>query len=142
MGVKPFLLAPALNAVIGQRLVRKVCTSCKEPFTPDAESMERVKKIISELTPDSGYKAPPELTFVKGRGCDVCGSLGYKGRMGIYEIMVMSPEIEKVILSGQVSEYDMQKIAVAQGMVTMVQDGILKALDGITTLEEVFGAAE
>ena len=78
----------------------------------------------------------------KGKGCATCGNLGYKGRMGIYEIMAMSEEIEKVILSGQVSEYDMQRIAMEQGMVSMVQDGILKALDKITTLEEVYSVAE
>jgi type IV pilus assembly protein PilB len=143
MGVKPFLLAPALNAVIGQRLVRRIHGDCKEEIAPTPEQLERVKKILSEISPASGVKVDTSnMKFHKGKGCDVCGGLGYKGRVGIYEIMTMSPEIEKVILGGKVSEYDMQDIAIKEGMVSMVQDGILKALDGLTTIEEVFEAAE
>lgn len=143
MGVKPFLLAPALNAVIGQRLVRRICKDCITDDTPSAEHMERAKKILSEVNPKSGYTPDlNNLKFYKGKGCATCGNLGYKGRMGIYEIMAMTEEIEKVILSGQVSEYDMQRIAMEQGMVSMVQDGLLKALDKITTLEEVYSVAE
>ncbi len=82
------------------------------------------------------------MKFFHGKGCDACGGTGYKGRMGVYEILTMSPAIEKIILSGKVSEYDMQDIAMKEGMISMVQDGILKALDGITTVEEVFGVAE
>ncbi|HSD12965.1 MAG TPA: GspE/PulE family protein, partial [Patescibacteria group bacterium] len=143
MDVKPFLLAPALNAVIGQRLVRRICKDCIIEDTPSPADLERAKKILSEVNPKSGYKVDlNNLKFYKGKGCPTCGDLGYKGRMGIYEIMVMSEEIEKVILSGQVSEYDMQRIAMEQGMVSMVQDGLLKALDKITTLEEVYSVAE
>ncbi len=143
MGVKPFLLAPALNAVIGQRLVRKICTYCKEEMTLEPDVLERVKKILGEINPNSGYKIDfNNMHFYKGKGCEKCAGIGLKGRMGIYEIFAMSQEIEKVILSGQVSEYQMQDIAVKQGMITMVQDGLLKALDGITTVEEVFSVAE
>ena len=143
MGVKPFLLAPAMNAIMGQRLVRKIHEPCKEEMTPSPEHLERVKKILSEINPNSGYQADlNNLKFYHGKGCEACGGIGLKGRMGIYEILVMSPEIEKLILSGQVSEYDMQRIAIEQGMVSMVQDGVLKALDGITTIEEVFSVAE
>jgi len=143
MGVKPFLLAPALNAVIGQRLVRRICKDCIIEDTPPPEDLERAKKILSDVNPKSGYTVDINgMKFYKGKGCKTCGDLGYKGRMGIYEIMVMTEEIEKVILSGQVSEYDMQRIAMEQGMVSMVQDGILKALDKITTLEEVYSVAE
>ena len=143
MGVQPFLLAPALNAVIGQRLVRRICKDCKEDYTPTPEELEKAKKILAEVNPKSGYKIDMNaLKFSKGKGCKTCGDLGYKGRVGIYEIMAMSEEIEKIILSGKVSEYDMQRIAMEQGMVSMVQDGLLKVLDGLTTLEEVFGAVE
>lgn len=143
MGVKPFLLAPSLNAVIGQRLVRRICKDCVTEDAPPADQLERARKILSEINPKSGYQVDLNaLKFYKGKGCPTCGGLGYKGRMGIYEIMTMSEEIEKVILSGQVSEYDMQRIAIEQGMVSMVQDGLLKALDQITSLEEVFSVAE
>jgi type II secretory ATPase GspE/PulE/Tfp pilus assembly ATPase PilB-like protein len=143
MGVKPFLLAPALNAVIGQRLVRRVCKDCKLEAALDPEQMKKVQEIMANLSPDAGEK--PDLAaakFWKGKGCKTCGDSGYKGRLGIYEIFTMSPEIEKLLLTGNVSEYQMQDLAVKQGMVTMAQDGILKAIDGLTTVEEVLAAAE
>ncbi len=143
MGVQPFLLAPALNAVIGQRLVRKIHDACKEEMTLEPEKLERVKKVIAGINPESGYKTDVNaMRFFRGKGCEGCGGTGYKGRVGVYEILTMSPAIEKVILSGKVSEYDMQDIAMSEGMVSMVQDGILKVLDGITTVEEVFSVAE
>ncbi len=143
MGVKPFLLAPALNAVIGQRLVRRIHSKCKVEMQLEPGVLERVKKILGEINPNSGYKIDlNNMKFYKGTGCEECSGIGLKGRMGIYEIFTMSPEIEQIILSGQVSEYQMQEIAVKQGMITMVQDGLLKALDGITTVEEVFSVAE
>ncbi len=143
MGVKPFLLAPALNAVIGQRLVRRICKDCKEEVKLEPEQLKKVKDIMATLSPDAGEK--PDLDaakFYKGKGCKTCGDSGYKGRLGIYEIFTMSPEIEKLLLTGNVSEYQMQELAVKQGMVTMAQDGILKALDGLTTVDEVLAAAE
>ncbi len=143
MGVKPFLLAPALNAVIGQRLVRRIHEDCKVEDTLDDEMMKRVKDTLSKVNPDSGYKIDlNNLKFYKGKGCAKCGDSGYKGRMGIYEIFTMTAEIEQLILSGNVSEYQMLDIAQKQGMVSMVQDGLLKALDGISTVEEVFSVAE
>jgi type II secretory ATPase GspE/PulE/Tfp pilus assembly ATPase PilB-like protein len=143
MDVKPFLLAPALNAVIGQRLVRRICPDCIVEDKLEPDILARAKKILSEVNPKSGYKVDLDnLKFYKGKGCDKCGDLGFHGRMGIYEIMAMTEEIEKVILSGKVSEYDMQRIAMEQGMVSMVQDGLLKALDKITSVQEVFDAAE
>jgi type IV pilus assembly protein PilB len=83
-----------------------------------------------------------KMKFFHGKGCAKCSNLGFKGRIGIYEVLVMSPEIEKVILSGNVSEYQMRELAQKAGMITMAQDGVLKALDGFTTLDEVFRVAE
>jgi len=146
MGVKPFLLSPALNAVIGQRLVRKICQSCKTEQPIDNDTMTKILNIMSTIPAESterlGQEELANLKFYHGAGCPACHGLGYKGRIGIYEIMIMSPEIEKIILSGKVSEYDLQDVAVRQGMLTMVQDGLLKAKDGITTVEEVFKVAE
>ncbi|MEK7211302.1 MAG: GspE/PulE family protein [Patescibacteria group bacterium] len=143
MGVKPFLLAPALNAVIGQRLVRKICANCKEEEQLPVEMLERAKKILGEIPSAADVKIDlKNLKFFHGKGCDACGGLGFKGRIGIYEAMIMNQEIEKIILSGQTSEYQMQEIAVKNGMITMAQDGLLKAADGITTAEEVFRVAE
>jgi len=143
MGVKPFLIAPALNAIIGQRLVRRVCEYCKEEYQPDEDMIKKIKEELSKLSTKSGYEVDlNNLKFYHGKGCRKCNKIGYKGRIGIYEIMTMNPEIEKLILSGHVSEYEMQDIAVKNGMVTMVQDGLLKALDGITSPEEVFRVAD
>src|SRR3989338_6155146 len=141
LGAKPFLLAPALNAMIGQRLVRKIHEECKEEVQLDEVIMKRVKEILKDGPLPKGLSLGA-LKFYHGRGCPKCFNLVYKGRIGIYEVMVMNKEIEEVILSGKVSEYVMQEIAVKNGMITMVQDGLLKALDGITTVEEVFSVAE
>lgn len=143
MGVKPFLLAPALRAVIGQRLVRRLCTACKKEMTLTPELQERVDTVIASMNEETKkvFTAKAQTWFA-AVGCDVCHGIGYKGRLGIYEIFVMSPEVEQIILSGQVSEYDIESLAVKQGMVTMVQDGILKALDGMTSVEEVFKVVE
>lgn len=145
LGAKPFLLAPALNVAIGQRLVRKVCESCKEETAIDAESLERVKKLLTALPEEdkTEYKIDLDnLKFHKGKGCDVCQGLGYKGRIGIYEIMPIEGEIEDTIIKGNLSEVDIKAIAQKIGVVTMAQDGILKALDGVTTVEEVFRVSE
>lgn len=143
MGVQPFLLAPALNSVIGQRLVRRICSSCIAEEQPTPEQMERVKTELSKL-PAAEQKNVDmnNLVFYKGKGCQECSGLGYKGRVGIYEIFTMNKEIEEVILSGNLSEYAIQEIAVKNGMVMMVQDGLLKALEKITTVEEIFRVTE
>jgi len=143
MGAKPFLLAPALNAVIGQRLVRRVCSYCKTEDNLEAEVLGRVKEALAKL-PDDEKQAIDfdKMKFYKGAGCEQCQGLGFKGRIGIYEILTMNPELEKLILSGSASEYDMRDNAVKNGMVTMVQDGLLKALDGITSVGEVLRVAE
>jgi len=143
MGVQGYLLAPAINAIIGQRLVRRICENCKEEYTPESDQIERVKKSLNAI-PD-GHPDKPDLSdlhFFRGKGCEVCNNLKYKGRVGIYEILIMSPEIEKIILSGQVSEYQMQDLAVKAGMLTMAQDGLIKVLKGMTDLEEVFRVSE
>lgn len=143
MDVKSFLLAPALNAIIGQRLVRRICKDCKQTYQPTEEEIARVKEQLSTLSPQSGETVDLEnMKFYKGGGCDTCNGLGYKGRIGIYEILIMNKEVENLILSGQVSEYQMKDIGMKNGMVTMVQDGLLKALDGITTIDEVFRVIE
>lgn len=144
MGVKPFLLPPALNAIIGQRLVRRICTKCKAETELDNKTMSLVMQTLSRIPQESGSKPKnlKNLKFYKGKGCDTCQGIGYKGRIGIFEIMTMYPEYEPLILSGHVSEYDLKRIALKHGMVTMVQDGLLKALDGITTVEEVFRVAK
>jgi type IV pilus assembly protein PilB len=142
MGVKPFLLAPALNAIIGQRLARKIHQDCKEPLALDAETLERVKKILLDMPPNSGETMPPpeQWSFYRGKGCEACNGTGYKGRVGIYEILLMTDQI-RAALSESVDEYQVRQLAKAQGMATMQQDGMLKALDGMTAVEEVLRVA-
>ncbi len=145
MGAKPFLLAPALNAIIGQRLVRKICQQCKEKIELNEEIKKRVLEVINSIPDDAPEKKEIDLDnliFYHGKGCSACQGLGFKGRIGIFEIMTMNEEIEKITLSGKVSEYELQRAAIKNGMLTMVQDGIIKALKGITTVEEVFKKAE
>jgi type IV pilus assembly protein PilB len=154
MGAKPFLLAPALNVMIGQRLVRRICKSCKEEFELDSEAAESVKNILSKLPAEETEILAKKmgqlgenfnlnaLKFFKGKGCEACQGIGYKGRIGIYEVMPMGKSVEELILSGKVSEYDMREIALKSGMINMAQDGLLKALDGITSVEEIFRVAE
>ncbi|MCX6784867.1 MAG: GspE/PulE family protein [Candidatus Komeilibacteria bacterium] len=146
MGVKPFLLGPALNAVIGQRLVRKLCPKCKVEDKIDNDTLTKILNLLNTIPVKSAARLTEEetanLKFYKSTGCPDCHSLGYKGRIGIYEIMTMTKEIEQLILSEKASEYTIQDIAVTNGMVTMVQDGLLKAKDGITSIEEIFNVAE
>ena len=146
MNVKPFLLAPAINAMIGQRLLRRICEQCKKPAELDNRTQSRVMEILSEIPEVSGFRIPEKelkgLKFLKGGGCEACQGLGYKGRVGIFEVMTMNKEVEAMILAGHVSEYDMRAIGIKYGMITMIQDGLLKAVDGITSVDEVFRVAK
>jgi type IV pilus assembly protein PilB len=145
MKVQPFLLAPAVNAIIGQRLVRKLCVHCKQSAKLDTETLAKVNKILSSLPAgrEELQKINLEkLEFYSAPGCEKCNNLGYRGRIGIYEVMLMDEQIEKITLSGQATEFKLQEIAQKAGMITMVQDGLLKALEGITSVDEVFKKAE
>jgi type II secretory ATPase GspE/PulE/Tfp pilus assembly ATPase PilB-like protein len=143
MGVKPFLLAPALNCVIGQRLVRRLCPACLKEQELDSRMLERLGKVLESMPETEKNKIDfKNLKFYVGAGCKACGGLGYKGRVGIYEVFNINEEVEAVVLSGRVSEYALEEIAVKNGMITMVQDGVLKAMDKITSLEEVFRVTE
>ncbi len=145
MGVKPFLLGPALNCVIGQRLVRRLCPHCKVKVNLENLQDEVIKKktldLIEKIPAD--YKEQiSDLEFYEPQGCDKCSGIGYKGRIGIYEIFSIDKEIEQAINNGTVSEAEIEDLAIKKGMISMVQDGILKAKQGITSLEEVFRVIE
>jgi len=143
MGAKPYLLAPALNAMVGQRLVRKICQQCKHEIKLETEVLGRVKDLLAGLSEEDKKVIDfNDLKFYQGAGCQACQGIGYRGRIGIYEVMNMNQEMEKMVLSGQASEYDMRDIAKKNGMITMVQDGLLKALEGITSVDEVFRVSE
>ena len=140
MGLAPHLLAPALNAIMGQRLLRKLCKECKQIVEIDTETLVDVKKHLDEIPEASGEAKvdTANLKFYGPKGCDKCNNTGYKGRVGAYEILIKTVDLEKTIIEkGTISEYDMRELGKVQGMVTMTQDGLLKAVDGITSIEEV-----
>ncbi len=140
MGSKPFIIAPAMNAIIAQRLVRKICQQCKQPAEVSEENMGYVKDILSAIPESSGTEVPKELKFYHSPGCSACHNLGYQGRIGIYEVMEVDDEVKELI-NKEASAVELKQHAVKAGMITMVQDGLLKALDGITDVEEVFRVA-
>ena len=136
LGVKPSVIAPAVNAIIGQRLVRRLC-ECKEEYIPAKESTESLKKILSIISPKAKVEIPKEIPkLYRAKGCPKCNNLGYKGRIGIFEIFTINEEIEKLILD-LAGETELTVAALESGMITMLQDGILKAVQGITSIEEV-----
>jgi len=152
MGAKPYLLAPALDLIIAQRLVRKLCEKCKRRLELNDSTKDKVWSIISniDLQKDEklrnleikGKEDLSKINFFEAVGCEDCNKLGYSGRIGVFEMFEMNKEIEEIILSNEVSEYKIRELAQKNGMITMAQDGILKAMQGITSLEEVFRVVE
>lgn len=139
MGVEPFLLTSALNAVVGQRVVRKICPHCKIEFNAPVEVCENIKQVLGNILPNS--VTATNMKVYKGQGCSFCGNTGYLGRIGIYEVLVMTETISKLILE-RASSGAIEKAAIAEGMITMKQDGYMKVLEGVTTLEEVLRVAQ
>ncbi|MBI3669058.1 MAG: type IV-A pilus assembly ATPase PilB [Acidobacteria bacterium] len=127
MGIEPFLVATSVNLICAQRLVRRVCTNCKEPL-----------QVPEQALLDAGF-SPEEaksVTICHGRGCGTCNKGGYKGRVGLYEVMEINDELRELILVGA-SALELKKKALDQGMVTLRRSGLLKVAAGLTTLEEV-----
>jgi type II secretory ATPase GspE/PulE/Tfp pilus assembly ATPase PilB-like protein len=137
LGLDRQTLANAIEFTIGQRLVRRLCPYCKKPVETSPEDLAHAKEILSSIN-NPAIKIPENLVFYKGEGCDKCGQIGYKGRLGLYEAITMTPEIQKLIQKEESTDFDIEQMAIKEGTVTMVQDGILKALAGETSLEEVF----
>lgn len=166
MGIEPYLLASTIRTVAAQRLPRRVCKNCAQayPVTPEVlrninEVMGTIKGFdlvsyinrlvasknseVSENSEGNFLKAPeigpdgvPVIYLYKGAGCDFCGGTGYAGRIGIFEVLDVTEKISRMIME-DVTDSDIKDVAIEQGMITMVQDGYLKALEGITTIEEV-----
>jgi type IV pilus assembly protein PilB len=143
MGAKPYLLAPALNLIIAQRLVRRLCEKCKKEIELEAPLKEKVLEILKEVSPaELAGLDLANLKFYGPVGCVECSQIGYQGRVGIYEMFNLTPEIEQVVLSNEISEYKIRDLAKKNGMISLVTDGLLKAAAGITSAEEVFRVAE
>jgi len=127
MGIEPFLVATSVLLIAAQRLVRRICTFCQE-----------VVDIAPQALVNLGYKKEEVGTFkvMKGRGCDKCNNTGYKGRVGLIEVMLISDEIRELILSGGTA-IDIKKKAAESGMISLRRSGLIKIKDGVTTIEEV-----
>lgn len=126
MGVEPFLIASSLVGVLAQRLLRTICAKCKEPYMPPRDAMQRLAMNIEGHT---------NVTFYRGRGCDLCKGTGYKGRTGIYELMPVTDKVRELVLA-RASSYALREAAIEAGMRTLREDAMQKILLGITTLEE------
>jgi type IV pilus assembly protein PilB len=127
MGIEPFLVATSVQLIAAQRLVRRICSNCKEPLEMSAQALLNL-----------GYNKDEVGTFevFKGRGCDKCNNTGYKGRVGLVEVMVITDEIRDLILSGGTA-IDIKKRANETGMISLRRSGLIKIKDGVTTIEEV-----
>ena len=127
MGVEPFLIASSIVGVLAQRLGRRICQNCKEPYKPPAEALHRVGFNVDDTE---------NVVFYRGRGCEQCHHTGYKGRNGIFEMMIINEEIaDLTVKRAPLSE--VRNAALANGMKTLKMDGFQKVLEGITTVEEV-----
>jgi type IV pilus assembly protein PilB len=127
MGIEPFNVASAVNLITAQRLVRRICSGCKEEVTYPADYLA-----AAGIKPEDAAG----MTFMRGKGCDTCNGSGYKGRQGLYEVMAMSPSLRRMILQSA-STAELQAQAISEGMLTLRMDGMKKVARGITTLEEV-----
>ena len=127
MGIEPFLVTASLNMVVAQRLVRRICNDCKAPYTPPAELLESI-----------GIEPGPDQVFYQGTGCASCNGTGFRGRVALYEVMVITDTIRDAVISGAPSN-ELKRIAIAEGMETLRMAGINKVLEGRTTIGEVLG---
>jgi type IV pilus assembly protein PilB len=128
MGLEPFNVASAINCLTAQRLLRRICSNCKVEAPPYDDVWLKAGNVDMEWYGNN--------TMMKGEGCDTCGGTGYKGRAGLYEVMLATPAIRKAIMD-QVATDDLREVALSEGMLTLRMDGYKKAERGITTLEEV-----
>jgi len=136
MKVEPSSLSSSLKLVIAQRLVRKLCASCKEPDKPSSKMLKASKKLISSVSKNSGIEIPKKISFYQPKGCTKCHGLGYQGRIGVFEIMAVNDQIEKLILN-KATSYQLAVKAKENGMITLIQGALISAAEGVTSLEEV-----
>ncbi len=127
MGIEPFLIASTLEAIIAQRLVRTICQNCKEPYRPDEEELRSIRLTAEEVR---------ERTFYRGKGCGLCNNTGYKGRTGIFELLIPNDNV-KVLIMKRASAGDIRNETTRQELKTIREDGLEKIYQGITTIEEV-----
>ncbi len=136
MGAENFLIASSLNCLVAQRICRKICNSCKTEYDPDPSVIEGMKQVLGKFFPEG-----KQIKLYKGIGCAECAKTGYFGRFGIFEVLPITDGIVKLILEKS-SVGEIEKKAIEEGMITILQDGYLKVLDGLTTIEEVLRVAQ
>jgi type IV pilus assembly protein PilB len=127
MGIEPFLVATSVNLICAQRLVRRICKECTEQITMPSQALVDVGFSTEEA---------PQVKLHKGRGCATCNNTGYRGRVGLYEVMEISEDIRELILSGA-SAMELRRKAIEEGMISLRESGLYKIKEGITTVEEV-----
>lgn len=137
MNIQGFLLADSLAAIIGQRLVRRLCQYCKKPVVLTQDQKETVTRELTKIPAKSEVVIPEHIHFLTATGCNRCGGIGYKGRVGIYEVLSVTDGLRDLLSKEHISTMDVRKVANEEGMLTMLQDGILKAIDGLTSIEEL-----
>lgn len=137
MHAEPYLIASTVNCVVGQRVVRVLCPTCKEAREPSVEVLAELKKILGNLYDFNSKR----FKVYAGKGCSECNNTGYLGRIGIFEVLLVSEKVARMIFSRETSQA-IGRQAIAEGMITMKQDGFLKVIEGITTIEEVLRVAE
>jgi type II secretory ATPase GspE/PulE/Tfp pilus assembly ATPase PilB-like protein len=136
LGVQPSVISPAINLIIAQRLVRKLCPVCKKEKKIDEQLVKKIKKFIGQLPGRIDKSNLDNFKIFEAKGCQWCNGLGYRERIGIFEIFLITPEV-MTALTEETTELELQKLAQQQEMVTMPQDGIIKIIQGLTTFEEV-----
>ncbi len=136
MGAEPYLLASSMTAIVAQRVVRKIHEACKEAYAPDPKISEDLKSVLGTLWPDSR-----EIKLYRGKGDEECGGTGYFGRIGIFEVLPISEKIGRLILE-RAAAPDIEKAAKEEGMISLKQDGYLKVVEGVSTIEEVLRVAQ
>lgn len=140
MGAEPFLLASTITCILAQRVSRKIHAGCREEYVPEAPVVEDLKKTLGNLYPFDSAQGK-QVKLFRGKGDAECGSTGYQGRIGIYEVMPITEKIGRLAIARESAE-TIAKQAEEEGMITMKQDGYLKAIEGITTIEEVLRVAQ
>jgi type IV pilus assembly protein PilB len=127
MGIEPYLVGDSLVLVCAQRLIRRICPKCKESYLVTDEEVELTKGDIK-----------PGTVLYLGRGCDACDHNGYRGRVGIFEVLQMNKKLRALLIKGAHTD-ELRKVAIETGMKTLREDALEKTLDGLTTLEELVG---
>ena len=139
LGVHGYTISDSLSAVIGQRLLRRLCKECKYEVDELTDPIERrvFEEQLDDLPPNADITLPDPLVFWSSRGCNVCNGTGYKGRVGAYEVLNVTDGLRDLLSQEHISVQDVRRVAHEGGMLTMLQDGILKSLEGLTDMQEV-----